>query len=758
MDVKAWVLRPLLFTIRHFRFAFAAVIVMAVSGAGAAQERVHVGSGGYVTRLPAGAKGPQAEIFRTADLPGPMPTNDWWSSLAWMKFSERQYPHPLAVAAQAEGLRIFYPGKITANKDAVFGFMPEHADDFILGHSGVEKFPDAKVAGFSDWFVTARFGDGEKGMSVSYGHGSPFVYAIFDGGEARIVCAKPADVWAGSEKSAVLGVTINGKAYGLFGPTGSTWSGIGGKILENHAGGKNYFSVALLPDASEKSLALFTRYAYSHVIGTRAEPSYDDKSASLATTFTFTTRAYEGDAKGTLFALYPHQWRNSKTPLTEAAYQSVRGLMKLGEGESFVTSMRFPGVLPALPMSAGVDKAKIAALIKGEAAAPLPPVRDTYGEGKWLGKLATLIPIAEQCDDENDAAAMRNHLKARLEQWFNPRGGANSGVFYYDKNWGTLIGYPASFGSDQELNDHHFHYGYFIKAAAEIARTDPAWAADDKWGGMIKLVIRDIASGDRDDSLFPYLRNFDPYAGHSWASGHARFGDGNNNESSSEAMNAWAGMILLGQATGDKALSDLGIYLYTTEMNAINEYWFDVHGENRPETYSPSVVTMVWGGKGSNGTWFSSHPPVVHGINFLPIHGGSLYLGLYPDYSQKNYQALVKENKGDHFTEWPDIIWMYRALSDPDDALRLYEAAGEKYRGEGGNTRANTLYWIETLKALGQPDRTVTADIPLYAVFKKGPTRSYAAYNSTAQPRIITFSDGYMLRAQGKGFVLATRQ
>ena len=142
------------------------------------------------------------------------------------------------------------------------------------------------------------------------------------------------------------------------------------------------------------------------------------------------------------------------------------------------------------------------------------------------------------------------------------------------------------------MNDHHFHYGYFIRAAAEIARRDQSWAADARWGGMVKLLIRDVVSPDRDDALFPFLRCFDPYAGHSWASGHARFADGNNNESSSEAMNAWSGVILFGAATGDTALRDLGIYLFTTEMNAINEYWFDVHGENFPTNYPASVVTI----------------------------------------------------------------------------------------------------------------------------------------------------------------------
>ena len=79
------------------------------------------------------------------------------------------------------------------------------------------------------------------------------------------------------------------------------------------------------------------------------------------------------------------------------------------------------------------------------------------------------------------------------------------GLFYYNRPWGTLIGYPAGYGSDTELNDHHFHYGYFLFAAAEIARRDPAWAAAGRWGGMVKLLVRDIASaGRRDLGIYLY--------------------------------------------------------------------------------------------------------------------------------------------------------------------------------------------------------------------------------------------------------------
>ena len=39
---------------------------------------------------------------------------------------------------------------------------------------------------------------------------------------------------------------------------------------------------------------------------------------------------------------------------------------------------------------------------------------------------------------------------------------------YYNQNWRTIIGYPSGFGADTDLNDHHFHYGYFVYAAAMV--------------------------------------------------------------------------------------------------------------------------------------------------------------------------------------------------------------------------------------------------------------------------------------------------
>jgi len=131
---------------------------------------------------------------------------------------------------------------------------------------------------------------------------------------------------------------------------------------------------------------------------------------------------------------------------------------------------------------------------------------------------------------------------------------------------------------------------------------------------------------------FPFLRSFDVYAGHSWAAGHGAFGDGNNQESSSEAMNFASAAILWGEITNQPEIRDLGIYLHTTESAAIDQYWFDVDEEVFPPNYAYNALGIVWGNKGNHTTWFGLEPEFIHGINILPVHSGSFYLARNPEY------------------------------------------------------------------------------------------------------------------------------
>ena len=58
------------------------------------------------------------------------------------------------------------------------------------------------------------------------------------------------------------------------------------------------------------------------------------------------------------------------------------------------------------------------------------------------------------------------------------------------------------------------------------------------------MLVRDIANPSKEDPFFPQHRHKDWYMGHSWASGLAVPGGkpnflGRNQESTSEAVNAW---------------------------------------------------------------------------------------------------------------------------------------------------------------------------------------------------------------------------
>ncbi len=267
---------------------------------------------------------------------------------------------------------------------------------------------------------------------------------------------------------------------------------------------------------------------------------------------------------------------------------------------------------------------------------------------------------------------------------------------------------------------------------------------------MVKLVIRDIASPDRNDPMFPHIRCFDKYAGHSWASGDANFADGNNQESSSESMNAWYGMMLWGAATGDEEITNTGIFLYNTERTAVEEYWFDVSDTNFPPEFPEVALGMVWGGKGDFATWFSSDIDCIHGINWLPFTPSSIYMGRHPDYVKRNYDSIISKRKGstDFNSGWGDLVVMFGALTDPKGAA-TYLDANPACKLEGGNTHAFMYHWIHTLDRLGLNDATVTADHPFFNVFIKNGKKTHAVYNFDKEPVSVTFSDGTIVLAPG---------
>jgi endoglucanase Acf2 len=735
------------------RPASALVLVTALAAFGlvptatpAAAATIPVGSGSYSDARPAGTSGPTTGTgtpvtpkVTTAARDKPLPTNDWWSSLAFQRYADNpwstpMYGHPLTYQAVAGGLEVGYPTTPTVSGDGR-QYEYAHRRDLTLGLTGLNS-ADTKADAWSDWTVTPYWSDGARTLRATIGHGLPFVYAQGTGGDARITTAAAPAVFA--DQGNVLGITVAGHHYALFAPTGTDWT-VAGSTVTAGLGAKDYFSVAVLP--STDALATYRKYAYSFVTGSKV--TWSATGGTVRATYSLTTAPREGTETGTLQALYRHQWLHTTDALTPYTYVSPRGTMKVREAATFTTSQQGSGVLPTLPASTGVDRARLKGYLDevANAADPFSGATDTYWTGKALGKLAQLVPTADQIGETATRDKLLGLLKGRLQEWFTA-GGASE--FSYDRNWKTLIGYPASYGSDTELNDHHFHYSYYVYAAAVVAQYDPRWAADPAWGGMVKTLIRDAANPSRTDAGFPFLRGFDVYAGHSWASGHQGFAAGNNQESSSESTNLSAALVLWGAATGDNELRDLGSYLLATESEAIAQYWFDADQQAFPAAFGHDTVGMVWGSGGAYSTWWTANPEEIHGINVLPVTGGSLHLARRKDAITRNLAELERENGGPA-VEWRDILWEFEALTNPATAKAKWDAGNAGYGPEAGESRAHTYHWIGTLAAVGAPDLTVTGSIPTSAVFSKSGVRTYAAHNYESVARTVTFSDGTTL-------------
>jgi endoglucanase Acf2 len=160
-----------------------------------------------------------------------------------------------------------------------------------------------------------------------------------------------------------------------------------------------------------------------------------------------------------------------------------------------------------------------------------------------------------------------HRLRSGVEVWIN---GTAETPFVYDGMWGGLVSCGCNFDGDDNqgicrnqfpdcpafddpglnfgnafYNDHHFHLGYHIYAAAAVAHFDPQWGRDHFED--VLLLIRDIANPSPQDTFFPTFRHKDWYQGSSWASGIAVSPlNGRNQESSSEAIAAYEAIALYG--------------------------------------------------------------------------------------------------------------------------------------------------------------------------------------------------------------------
>ena len=742
------------------RCALACLLALSYSSAMAQGESVTLGKGKYFTQPKGSDKAPPSAPYRSGVmLERAVPTNQWYASLVFKEASEALFAHPLSVKPTAKGVEVAYPQKqiVPTPRLDVEVHYP-HANPLVFQPTHF-KTARSTLDKASDWAIDVASGEGAKQLKATVAHGSPFVSFRLSEGDVDLHLPQEASAKVGDD-SRVLRVDASGQFFAVFGPTGGVWTMRSpGHWRLQLPEGKKYFSALVLPDPSDATLAELSPHAYAFISDTRVEWHYDEKNSKVTTTFKASTETMEGPESRPVLGLYPHHWFRNDAVLaqTSKALPSIRGLIRLLPAAEFRTEKTFTGLLPHWPaVDAGNKKALLedvmSADLRQARSMLLPMGEGPYWQGKGLQRLTQMMAVFEQQGHTAGRDRLLELVKGRMAQWLG--GESRKTYFHYDRNLGTVVSYPEEYFSVQQMNDHHFHYGYWIRAAAEVAMRDPQWAQASEWGGMIDLLIKDIATPERGRRDFPFLRNFDPYESHSWASGIGLGPDGNNQESSSEAINAWVGLILWGELKGDRALRDLGVWLYTSEIEAIQHYWFDLYKLVFPKEYKNVEVSMLFGGKYAHNTWWTDEPRQIHGINLLPITTASMYLGRDPAFILRNLEAMDKESeifksrgkRADPPDIWGDIFLKYRALAQPQEALAQWQRWGSV---EFGETRTHTLHWLLTLSERGTPVFDVTADTPFYGVFRNASGQTtYWAYNFSSQVRRVQFSDGQQLMAE----------
>ncbi|TVZ55430.1 putative secreted protein (Por secretion system target) [Lutibacter sp. Hel_I_33_5] len=712
-------------------------------------QTTQVGSGSYTNSFP-GKDSAGRNDFPSGSpqlsgnaLGKPVPTNDWWSKLIKENHADNLFNYPMTMKTTNTGLIVTY---------IPWGVIGDSAP-IEVSLTGLNT-TKSTVSDYSDWTVTMNWKDADNELKVTSGIGMPFLYYEKDTDDVVQIKVNSGNATVTNEILTVMDAS-SGADFVFYAPFGSTWTK-SGNIFTSTLNGKNYWSMAMLPQNSSDIngvVEALKKYAYVFPTNTTTSWNYNESNSKLTTTFTISTDVKEGIDTNMILGLLPHQWNNltSNSPVPSLyTYNSVRGDLKMLEGNSFTVENTFKGILPTLPYlvnySEGFSPGQLNDKISQIENEGLATWTDSYNEGQVMNRMIQTARIADQMGNIVARDKMIATIKERLEDWLAYNSGEVAFLFYYNNTWSSLLGYPSGHGQDNNINDHHFHWGYFIHAAAFLEQFEPGWS--NKWGDMIDLLIRDAASTDRNDSKFPYLRAFSPYAGHSWANGFATFPQGNDQESTSESMQFASSLIHWGTITNNKEIRDLGIYIYTTEQTAVEEYWFDVYERNFSDNQHFSLVSRVWGNSYDNGTFWTADIAASYGIEMYPIHGGSLYLGHNQQYAQKLWTeietktGILSNEKNDNL--WHDTYWKYLSLINPKKAITLYDSNPNRSL-KFGVSDAQTYHWLHAMNAVGTVNSTITADYPIAASFTENGEITYVAHNYSNTPITVNFSDGYKL-------------
>lgn len=328
--------------------------------------------------------------------------------------------------------------------------------------------------------------------------------------------------------------------------------------------------------------------------------------------------------------------------------------------------------------------------------APQTDLNSMYYSGKALAKFATIVYTVQVLGlNSSLAAAGLQELEAAYATFVN-----NQQIYplVYDTVWGGAVSSASyitgnsgdDFGNTY-YNDHHFHYGYFVQAAALIAYLDPSWLTNGTNKAYVDMLIRDFANPVDDDPYFPFQRSFDWYHGHSWAKGLFDSGDGKDQESSSEDTLGIYAIKMWGQVTGDPNIEARGNLQLAVQARSLQNY-FLLQDDNtvQPPQFVPNKVTgILFENKIDHTTYFGTNIEYIEGIHMIPLNPASAFTRTQTFVTEEWDQYFAPNNYAANVTGgWQGILYANLAIIDAKTSYNFFANSDFDYGSlDGGASR-----------------------------------------------------------------------
>jgi len=226
-----------------------------------------------------------------------------------------------------------------------------------------------------------------------------------------------------------------------------------------------------------------------------------------------------------------------------------------------------------------------------------------YYDGKAYQKYASLCLMAADSAVVGDDTTLLKSCLSKLEALVQPFVNNTMSVpLVYETTYKGIVTSQIFTANDVNVefgngvyNDHHYHYGYWITASAILKKLDPSWSGMAQLETMVWTLLRDVANPSSDDTHFPKFRHFSWFLGHSYSHGVTPMADGKDEESTSEDVNFYYGMMLWGKVTENSAVEDLGSLMLRLNARAVRTYFLMTSDNTiHPPQFVPNHVTGIF--------------------------------------------------------------------------------------------------------------------------------------------------------------------